>query len=279
MATDPSGKYFVETSEIQAKIWKQNFEFFGAKNVSIKKLDGPSKLFYIDIDPRQKENKAAIFKTANVFWDVYSKKNKVFSNEFIAMAKERNEFLFASGVTGEGLARNAIDPSTPMNPLPLTVNERKQIEKYRGQYQASPPPLILDLAGEGRYRDAFNVNIQPWNSTTVSADRTGNIPYFIYGNLKEALPFESESAVRIYLENVQVFDKAVSEIVRIIKPGGAIFLETTGNAADPIIKAVSKKYHGIIHGSVPIFTNLKAATWIEIGQVTHIYLPTLPAKN
>ncbi len=82
-------------------------------------------------------------------------------------------------------------------------------------------PVHIDIGGEGRYPRATNVNPEDVTSTTGTPGRP--IPNRVPGR-GERLPFGTNHAEGISVENTPVSAATAAEIARVIKPGGSIRL-------------------------------------------------------
>lgn len=81
--------------------------------------------------------------------------------------------------------------------------------------------LILDIGGEGRYPDAWNLN--PSAVKTLGPDRGQPIPRRIAGRA-EAIPLPDKSVDKIIVERSPLRVAALHEIARVIANGGVIIL-------------------------------------------------------
>lgn len=101
----------------------------------------------------------------------------------------------------------------PKIPLPF---------RRRGAPQAGcEKPIHIDVGGEGRNPGATNVNPSEVTTTTGSPGRP--IPNRVAGT-GENLPFPDRSVDIYSLENAPIRPGTISEIARVIKPGGDIRL-------------------------------------------------------
>lgn len=82
-------------------------------------------------------------------------------------------------------------------------------------------PLILDVGGEGRYSEAWNVN--PSAVKTLGRDQGQPIPRRIAGRA-EAIPLPDKSADIIIVERSPLRVAALHEIARVITTDGVIIL-------------------------------------------------------
>lgn len=81
--------------------------------------------------------------------------------------------------------------------------------------------VIIDIGGEGRYAGAINLN--PGRFTTTTGVPGRSIPNLVRGR-GEALPFRSNAADTIILENAPIRAQTASEIGRVIRSGGEVRL-------------------------------------------------------
>ena len=80
---------------------------------------------------------------------------------------------------------------------------------------------MLDIGGEGRYSEAWNLN--PRRQRTLSPGRGKDIPRRIAGRA-EAIPLPDDSVDRIIVERTPLLKSALFEMARVIKPTGVIEL-------------------------------------------------------
>jgi hypothetical protein len=79
----------------------------------------------------------------------------------------------------------------------------------------------LDVGGEGRYPDAWNLN--PRATKTLGADAGRPIPKLIKGRA-EAIPLPDSSVDLILVERTPLSDRSLQEIARIAAPTARIIL-------------------------------------------------------
>ncbi len=79
----------------------------------------------------------------------------------------------------------------------------------------------LDVGGEGRYADAWNLN--PRVTKTLGADAGQPIPNLIQGRA-EAIPLPDASVELIVVERTPLNDRSLNEIARIATPTARIIL-------------------------------------------------------
>lgn len=89
--------------------------------------------------------------------------------------------------------------------------------------------FTLDIGGEGRHREAWNLNPSPVK--TRGPDRGKPIPQLILGRA-EAIPLPDDSVDRVIVERTPMKRHALEEIERVISPRGTIILR---HAVPPII--------------------------------------------
>lgn len=80
---------------------------------------------------------------------------------------------------------------------------------------------ILDIGGEGRYPDAWNLNPSPVK--TIGPERGAAIPNHIPGRA-DAIPLPDQSVHRIIVERTPLTAAAVRELARVIAPRGEVIL-------------------------------------------------------
>ncbi len=92
------------------------------------------------------------------------------------------------------------------------------------------PNLVLDIGGEGRHDEAWNLNLSPVK--TLGPDRGLPIPRLILGRA-EAIPLPNRSAYVILVERTPLRVEALREISRVIRVDGTIILR---HAIPPILE-------------------------------------------
>ncbi|QVL30338.1 methyltransferase domain-containing protein [Telmatocola sphagniphila] len=102
----------------------------------------------------------------------------------------------------------------------------------------------IDIGGEGRNPGAINVN--PSETTTTTGGWGRPIPNRVPGK-GEKLPFADQSVDVIFLENAPIRPGTISEIQRVLKPGGEVRL--VGPNAPEVIEA-HKKIANLLGGKV-----------------------------
>ena len=81
--------------------------------------------------------------------------------------------------------------------------------------------FVLDIGGEGRHRDAWNLNPSPVK--TCGPERGQPIPRWIEGR-GDAIPLEDGVADVIIMERTPLLRAVVAEIRRVLKPTGTAIL-------------------------------------------------------
>ena len=81
--------------------------------------------------------------------------------------------------------------------------------------------MLLDIGGEGRYANAWNLN--PSHVKTLGPDKGKPIPHLILGRAQD-IPLPDQSVDRIVSEQTPLTRRALVEIARVIAPGGEIVL-------------------------------------------------------
>lgn len=92
----------------------------------------------------------------------------------------------------------------------------------------SPSTLVLDIGGEGRHSEAWNLN--PSCVRTLGPNRGSPIPKLILGRA-EAIPLRNQSVDVILVERTPLRIEAFYEIRRVIRRDGTIILR---HAVPPI---------------------------------------------
>ena len=85
----------------------------------------------------------------------------------------------------------------------------------------SRPLVVIDIGGEGRHPDAWNVN--PSAVKTLGPGRGEPIPRHIPGRA-ESLPLENGSVDLIIVEKTPLRRGALEEIARVIAPEGRVIM-------------------------------------------------------
>jgi len=226
-ATDASGLYLVTTwGEFEANRWAEKLEIrYKAGNTKVEDLGAG--LVYIHTDRRDQD---ALFDYA----DASSRWSRVFlrglaKTTWQALAQERNKFLFASGAVGEHLASTFVmDPFSPQTKVTLSASQLTKLQHIRKRIFAEThfvePPLIIDIAGEGRHEanKVINVNIGAFRATTPPSSKWGyRNSYFIYGDGNSLTDFAAHSVDGIIQEN---WKTSAAQMLRVLKPTGTISL-------------------------------------------------------
>jgi hypothetical protein len=94
---------------------------------------------------------------------------------------------------------------------------------------------LLDVGGEGRYKDAWNLN--PRSRKSLGPDKGVAIPRRIFGRA-ECIPLPDRSVRQIMMERAPLRRAAVFELVRVIVPDGTIILRHhAGSGRNPHMMA------------------------------------------
>ncbi|WP_305885087.1 RHS repeat-associated core domain-containing protein [Pleionea sp. CnH1-48] len=86
----------------------------------------------------------------------------------------------------------------------------------------------IDVGGEGRFADAINLNPGTLTTTTGAAGKP--IPNLVQG-VGNQMPFKSNAADVITLQNAPISNATASEIARVIKSGGKVRLQSPSDYA------------------------------------------------
>ena len=81
--------------------------------------------------------------------------------------------------------------------------------------------MILDIGGEGRHPEAWNLN--PSRVKTLGRGKGEPIPRLIRGRA-DAIPLVDGSVHQIVVERTPLTRSALREIARVIAPGGTVIL-------------------------------------------------------
>ena len=81
--------------------------------------------------------------------------------------------------------------------------------------------LILDVGGEGRHPEAWNVNVS--RVKTVGPQRGEPIPRLIVARA-DTLPFAGGVASSVILERTPLRRRVIEELLRVVQPAGTIIL-------------------------------------------------------
>jgi SAM-dependent methyltransferase len=101
------------------------------------------------------------------------------------------------------------------------LSPKRRANRFLSQRKESKLPIHLDLGGEGRYKDAINVNPNAYTSTTGEWGRV--IPFWVEGR-SDNIPFPSLSVDKITVENAPLSQEALKEMLRVLRPRGDIHL-------------------------------------------------------
>lgn len=85
----------------------------------------------------------------------------------------------------------------------------------------SEKPLVIDIGGEGRHAQAYNVN--PRQCKTYGPEKGLPIPRLVVGR-SESIPLPERCADSIIVERTPLSLRALLEITRIARPGAEIVL-------------------------------------------------------
>lgn len=85
----------------------------------------------------------------------------------------------------------------------------------------SPEPFVIDVGGEGRHEEAWNVN--PSRVRTFGPFRGQPIPRLILGR-SDAIPLPNHCVDKIIVERTPLLQIAVFELQRIARPRALIIL-------------------------------------------------------
>lgn len=103
--------------------------------------------------------------------------------------------------------------------------------------------IHIDVGGEGRHRRAVNLN--PRRETTTSGVPGRPIPRLVQG-LGEQMPFRSQTADVLTVENTPLRPGAAAELGRVIRSGGIIVLKHPADYAErahrQVIEIVRGRY-------------------------------------
>ncbi len=84
-----------------------------------------------------------------------------------------------------------------------------------------PTPFVLDIGGEGRHLNAWNLN--PRTMKTIGPHRGQPIPRLIQGRA-ENIPLPNGSVDEVIVERTPLLAAAYGEILRVAKSGAVIIL-------------------------------------------------------
>lgn len=105
------------------------------------------------------------------------------------------------------------NPSPGACKLPGLVKTQKM--------NATPSPFILDVGGEGRHDEAWNLN--PRCVKTLAPGRGEPIPNHIPGRA-DAIPLTDDVVDLVIVERTPLTQAALHEILRVVAPAGSIVL-------------------------------------------------------
>jgi hypothetical protein len=116
--------------------------------------------------------------------------------------------------------------------------------------------FVLDIGGEGRHADAWNLN--PSLCKTLEPGRGTPIPRLILGRA-DAIPLPSQSVDRVIVERTPLTAAALCEIRRVTRPGGSVVLRHAAILGDDP-HATAKRTFGTAwkHRKVNV-----AGVWLE----------------
>src|SRR5690606_8692491 len=105
--------------------------------------------------------------------------------------------------------------------VPVPTTPPPSNSPIHGSNHFSLSPRVIDIGGEGRHPEAWNVN--PSSVKTLGPGRGEPIPRHILGR-SESLPLEDASVDLIIVEKTPLRRGALEEIARVISPGGRVIL-------------------------------------------------------
>src|SRR5687768_18325373 len=82
-------------------------------------------------------------------------------------------------------------------------------------------PFVLDIGGEGRHAQAWNLNPSP--TKTIGPDRGSPIPRHLPGRA-DAIPLPDACVDEVIVERTPLSRAALAEIARVVIPGGTVTL-------------------------------------------------------
>lgn len=126
--------------------------------------------------------------------------------------------------------------------------------------------FILDIGGEGRNDEAWNLNPSPVK--TVGRERGEPIPRRIAGRA-EAIPLPDHSVAKVIMERTPLRQAALCEIARIVHQEGTIVLRhATPPNIDPHRLALAILPGRVRQRQVPIGRQLYQETCFALGSQT-----------
>ncbi|MBL6990273.1 MAG: hypothetical protein ISR65_10865 [Bacteriovoracaceae bacterium] len=95
-----------------------------------------------------------------------------------------------------------------ISPVPPVAMQAKVLVDQRIKHRL---PIHVDIGGEGRYKNAINLN--PQGVTTDTPRRP--IPFWVKG-YGQNMPFEDQTVDRITIENTPINPETILEMLRVI---------------------------------------------------------------
>ena len=223
---DPSGETWVFAEQNVANQFVRDLEKSGVKHAT---TITTKYWTFVVTDAR---DKVGLLNYANSkYKEVFDKGDFSLDPNRMKIADARNVFLSGSGLFGLN-SKTALfidDPKRePGEFVRIPADVAKEILK-RQEIEGANPSIQVDIGGEGKYPDAFNVN--------VGAQRNGKtVPNLVAGVRADFdLPFLDNSVSLVTIESTWGFIRgkdrvqATDEIARIMKAGGKIIITQSDN--------------------------------------------------
>lgn len=134
-----------------------------------------------------------------------------------------------------------------------SLSPKRRAQRFYSQRVEAGLPVHLDLGGEGRYRDAINVNPNAYTSTTGEPGRV--IPFWVEGR-SDQIPFPSNSVDKITIENAPISGDSIKEMLRVLRPRGDIHLSHPVDYALVIHQLVMDAFPDAVISQKNINTNI-----------------------
>lgn len=110
-------------------------------------------------------------------------------------------------------------------------------QKFISHRREQGLPVILDIGGEGRYKEAINLNPNDQTSTTGTPGRP--ISRWLQGKGEE-IPLGDQTIDIVHAQNVPVKLKTLLEMLRVIRTPGRISLIHPKDYSDQILARIQK---------------------------------------
>lgn len=179
-------------------------------------------------------------------------------------------FLLLSCATDSGPSRLPSNTSATLscNDAISLINHharraKNEAKRLINKLESAGKNIHLDIGGEGRYKNAINLNPQPLTSTTGEAGRI--IPNWIYGR-GDQLPLPGKSVHLVTIENAPVNTETIQEMMRVLRPRSEIHLYHPSDYADEVHQQIIEAFgESVISTDVHLVDQYATKTIIKLS--------------